>query len=325
MTPLFCGVDAGGTSSRAALVSADGSVLGWGAGPGANPNHAGWEGAGSAMRQTVEAACQSAGTRTSSITSLFLGMAGVISASDRQQASAQAKKWNLSPTCFYGVDHDIRIALQGGLSGRPGIALIAGTGSACYGRNAQGESWQAGGWDMILDDLGSAYDLARRGMTAACQSADGRLKKSALQEILFSALGVTNIVDFTVKVHRPALPRHVIAALAAKVLQAAEAGDLAALKIVTAGADELARMVEAVARQLFKGIAPEIVPIGGLIEKSGSYHSLVETALKTRLPSVRLTSAELRPVVGAVAIAAEQIKQPLDLSLLQKLSSLAKD
>jgi N-acetylglucosamine kinase-like BadF-type ATPase len=38
------------------------------------------------------------------------------------------------------VDHDIRIALAGGLSGRPGIALIAGTGSSCFGMNAAGDA-----------------------------------------------------------------------------------------------------------------------------------------------------------------------------------------
>lgn len=325
MTSLFCGVDAGGTSCRAVVMSSDGDRHGWGYASGANPTHAGWKGAGAAMREAIEEACDRAGAKSDQITSLFLGMAGVVTAEDRAQAMGLCRSWNLAPSCRHDVDHDIRIALQGGLSGRPGMALIAGTGSSCYGRNAEGESWQAGGWDRILDDLGSSYDLAQKGMAAACQSADGRIETSLLQAVLFGALGVSTVADFSLKVHRPGLARHEIAALAPLVLKAARQGDAAAVQIVTTGANELARAVEAVTHKLFPGKNPEIVLIGGLVEKAEDYRGYVEKAVHARLPKARFCAAELRPAIGALALAAEQAQRPLDLKRLQKLSAQARE
>ena len=52
-------------------------------------------------------------------------------------------------------DHET--ALYGALSGQPGCALIAGTGSICCGRNARGEFVRAGGWGHLIDDGGSGY------------------------------------------------------------------------------------------------------------------------------------------------------------------------
>ena len=41
------------------------------------------------------------------------------------------------------------IALNGALSGEAGIALIAGTGSICFGKNGAGEYARSGGWGQI--------------------------------------------------------------------------------------------------------------------------------------------------------------------------------
>lgn len=277
------------------------------------------------MLQAVQGACADAGVNSTQIDSLFLGMAGVVTEEDRAQALAQCRRWPLNPACHGEVDHDIRIALHGGLSGRPGIALIAGTGSSCYGRNAVGDSWQAGGWDRYLDDLGSGYDLAQKGMATACQSADGRLVYSTLQELLFGALGAATVADFALKVHRPGLARHKVAALAPLVLQAAQQGDAAAVRIVDQGADELSRMVEAVATRLFPDLNPEVVLIGSLLEKSAEYRRHVEAAIRARLPQACVRPAELRPAIGALSLAAEAVQASIPLATLKQVSTQARE
>lgn len=324
MPEFFCGLDAGGTSTRALVANAAGTSFGWGYAGGANPSHEGWQGAGANLHTAMRAACDEAGCRTEAIGSVFLGMASVISASDRESAVGTCRSWNLAPHYRASADHDIRIALEGGLSGRPGIALIAGTGSSCYGRNAEGQSWQSGGWDQLLDDAGSGYDLAQRGMAAACQSADGRLPETVLKQFLFAQLEVENVVDFSVKVHRPKMSRHKIAALAPIVLQAAEDGDEQAATIVVHGAKELARMVGAVTNKLFLTRNPEIVFIGGLLEKSSFYRAKVERAIQAHLPEAKVSATELRPTVGAWSLAASQAGAAVDLPILQKLSQSAK-
>lgn len=323
MRTYFCGLDVGGTSTRAVVADEAGESVGWGYAQGANPNHAGWDSAVAHLHEALTSACSQAGCSPAEISSLFLGMASVISASDRALAVAACRGLGLSHTCRISADHDIRIALAGGLSGRPGIALIAGTGSSCYGCNAAGESWQAGGWDLLLDDLGSGYDLARRGMAAACQSADGRLPYCHLRDMFFQELGVTNVVDFAVKVHRPLMSRDAIAAFAPLVLGAAQNGDDVALGIVAHGARELARIVEAVAAKLFPEGPLEIVFIGSLLEKSGFYRSCVHQSILDIVPDFRLAEQELRPAVGALTLAAAQVETEFRPDVLACISSLS--
>ena len=76
-------------------------------------------------------------------------MAGVALEKDRAAIYAITRELGLAADENIDIDHDCRIALARDLSGRPGIVLIAGTGSSCYGRNAAGENWIAGGWSIL--------------------------------------------------------------------------------------------------------------------------------------------------------------------------------
>src|ERR1700735_156549 len=49
-------------------------------------------------------------------------------------------------------------ALAGATAGKPGIVMIAGTGSIAFGRNAGGRTARAGGWGFIFGDEGGAFD-----------------------------------------------------------------------------------------------------------------------------------------------------------------------
>ena len=51
---------------------------------------------------------------------------------------------------------DVVGAWAGAFGGEPGIVLISGTGSICYGRNAAREEVRAGGWGPLFSDQGSA-------------------------------------------------------------------------------------------------------------------------------------------------------------------------
>lgn len=306
MPDFFCGVDVGGSNTRVVIADAGGSRVGVGHALGANPSHVGWEGAGQNVHHALLEALEAGGIALSDLRSIFIGMASVVTSEDRARACALTQGWGLSPSCLIRADHDIRIALHGGLTGRTGLALIAGTGSSCFGRNKAGESWQSGGWDQLLDDLGSSYDLARQGMAAACQCDDGRLPETCLKHLFFEKFDAASAAEFSAKLHRPPLARHIIASHAHLVLAAAQAGDLAALRIACSGATELARMVEAVTKKLFSSQEPELVFIGGLIQQNDFYAALVRQAVEKLGLGIRFSATELSPVAGAWIIAAEQ-------------------
>ena len=46
------------------------------------------------------------------------------------------------------------IALEGAHDGGPGIAVISGTGSICFGKRPDGKIERAGGWGHIIGDAG---------------------------------------------------------------------------------------------------------------------------------------------------------------------------
>ncbi len=302
---LFLGIDGGGTSTRALLCDERGRVLGAGTGGVANHLHAGWAGAAESVRAAVSAAQASAGLAPAPCATVFLGMAATASEETRQRWRELAQRSGFAARGeTIGVDHDIRIALAGGTAGRPGIALIAGTGSSCYGRNAAGAAWQAGGWGSILDDGGGGYWLGLRAVGAAIRGDDGRGPATALRDRVLSRLQVSNLREIVTRLHDGTLERHEMARLAEDVMACAAAGDAAAQELLARGAGELAAMVRAVAQKLFPDTAAEVVLAGGTAN-APQYSPIIRAALAQALPAATVVPAALPPVAGAALLALE--------------------
>ena len=91
-------------------------------------------------------------------------------------------------------------ALAGALGQPVGTVLIAGTGSICYARTADGREARSGGWGHLIDDEGSAYALGRDILRAVVRAADGRAPATALTELVAQRLGapgVQPVIRFT--------------------------------------------------------------------------------------------------------------------------------
>ncbi len=300
---LYLGIDGGGTATRALLCDEDGRVLGLGTGGVANHLHAGWDGAADSVRTAVCVAFASAELAPTPCTAAFLGMAAVSSPEARSRWLEIARQLSLAETPrAVGIDHDIRIALAGGLAGRPGIALIAGTGSSCYGRTVTGDTWQAGGWGSILDDGGGGYWLGLRAVGAAIRGDDGRGPATALRERVLARLQVANLREIVTRLHNGSLARHEVARLAEDVMACAAAGDTAAQELLARGATELANMVRAVAQRLFPSGRPEVV-LSGSTATAATFSPIIRAAIDWEVPTANVVPAELTPVAGAALLA----------------------
>lgn len=300
---LFLGIDGGGTTTRAFLCDERGRLLGSGRGGVANHLHAGWPGATESLRQAAQEAFGAAGLSGGPCAAVFLGMAAAAADTTRQRWREIAFQLALAANpAAIGVDHDIRIALAGGLAGRPGIALIAGTGSSCYGRTTAGETWQAGGWGSILDDGGGGYWLGLRAVGAVIRGEDGRGPATALRERVLTRLHVATLREIVTRLHEGTLLRHEMARLAEDVFACAAAGDSAAQELLKRGADELAAMVRAVAEKLFAAGAPEVVLAGGTAT-APEFAPVIAAAIAREAPRARVVAAELPPVAGAALLA----------------------
>ena len=298
MSGYALGIDAGGTSTVAVIADGAGRVIGEGRAGAANPDDVGADGMAAALRAATEAARSAAGIRAD-LETAFLGVAGVISGDDRalvrSAAAGLARRIE--------VDHDCRIALAGGLSGRPGIVLIAGTGSASYGRTADGRDWRAGGWGALAGDEGGSYGIGVGALRAAVRSADGRGPRSTLEAAVLTHLDLTSLDELLGRLHVGGTTRTEIAALAPSVIAAARDGDEAAAGLLASAAEELASCVHAVAVHLELQHV-EVALVGGLFAAGAIVRDPLEQAVLYCLPGARLVDAELPPAVGAALLAA---------------------
>ena len=303
---VYLGIDGGGTSTRVVAAEEGGRVVGVGRGGASNPYEGGIDLATRSVREAAEAALKQAGVAMDAVVATFAGTAGVVGAED--QALARDVMSQAGIRGRLGVDHDIRIALAGGLAGAEGMALIVGTGSSCYGRTADGKTCQSGGWGSILDDGGSAFGLGMSAMQAAVRVADGRFPPSPVLAGVLEGFGLTEIRQIVKKVYQTGVTKTEVGQLAPAVIKAWEGGDKVATEIVANGVRELVLIVMNAAERL--DLLKKTVRVstsGGLIENSANYRERVYGALREALPAgAEVGAAKMAPVLGAVLLAYEE-------------------
>ena len=160
---------------------------------------------------------------------LCIGSAGISNQEMTRLVSEGMQRGGITNWKLVG---DQVIALTGALEGRPGIALIAGTGSICFG-----------------------YALGRDALAAVARAWDGWGEKTLLSELLATELGLDDqkkIISYTYGGDKSR-----IAALSRLVEQAAAQDDHVAQEIICANAVQMTRLVGAVAKQL-KLESPEV-------------------------------------------------------------------
>ena len=123
---------------------------------------------------------------------------------------------------------DQEIALRGAMDG-PGVVIISGTGSICFGKNAAGQTARSGGFGHLIDDGGSGYALGRDVLACAVRSVDGRIRAPELLQAVCDRLGSgpEGIVPF---VYSPKTDKAAIARYSYVALELAERGDEASLE-----------------------------------------------------------------------------------------------
>jgi N-acetylglucosamine kinase-like BadF-type ATPase len=320
--PLFAGIDGGGSTTRALIASPEGAVFGCGYAEGSNPTQLGGALARTHLRAAMSAAWQNAGIAPRPLSAVFCGIAGL------RAYAAMNSVDTLWDSVFPGVanadvkwDHDLRTALAGGLRGQPGIVLVAGTGSACYARNAQGGTAQVGGWGALLDDAGSAYALGLTLLKHAIRAWEGRAPGSRLTQSVADEIQINTPSDALQWTKSFADPRPEIAQLAPLVLQAWRDGDPLATDWVEAGANELAQLVATAARRVFPEQAATAIFAGGLSQDSEYFEKVRATV--ARLVNVEMRHAELNATAGALLLALELRHASPSESLLEKLRNLS--
>ncbi|HEX8424246.1 MAG TPA: BadF/BadG/BcrA/BcrD ATPase family protein, partial [Pyrinomonadaceae bacterium] len=245
---IVLGVDGGGTKTQAIITDEDGHTLGEGrAGP-SNPLRVGVSNAAAAVREAVDRACAAAGVRRTDIASAEVGLAGVRRADLKERMTDALRLLGINSI---EVVTDADIALYGATNGKPGLVLIAGTGSICCGKNARRKHVCAGGWGPLAGDEGSGSWIARRALQAVAQATDGRAAATSLDEAACRYFNVAKPEDLSLAIYAASMTNERIAGFARHVIaSAADERDAVASKIIAEAGRELASLAGSVIQKL---------------------------------------------------------------------------
>jgi len=229
------------------------------------------------------------------------------------------------PGGSYRCGNDMVCGWAGALACRDGINMVAGTGSICYGEFA-GRSARAGGWGEVFGDEGSAYWIAREGLTLFSRMSDGRAARGPLYELVRGHFAIQHDLDLCAAVNGNAqVLRSEFAQLARIVGEAAQRGDREARDLFARGAAELAAIIDAACEKLQ---VPDSVRLP--VSYSGGMFGLTELVLKPLQAALALrghaylfVAPRMRPAAGAALYAAKCYGTPLEDAAIESVARLS--
>ena len=303
-TQLILGVDGGGSQTRALLADMAGRVLGAGAAGASNYQAVGFAAATQALRAAIAEALRSAGLAPETpLEAACFGLAGIGRPDDRARFEDWATAERIASRCAFVSDAELVLA-----AGTPegwGVALIAGTGSFCWGRNAAGHTARVGGWGFLLGDEGSGYDLATQALRLATQTADGRAQAHAILRAVLDHWELDGPSGLVPYIYSPERTRAEIAGISVPILKLAASGDTYAAALLERAATELARMVAALIDQLDLH-TPPVALAGGLLGASESLRAAIVNQVRVPLGPLSYVAA---PPRGALILARQLVPQ----------------
>ncbi|BAS28277.1 hypothetical protein LIP_2436 [Limnochorda pilosa] len=345
--PLVVAVDGGGSRTRLWVLDPEGRLLGRGEAGSSNLTAAGVEVAARAVTEAAERAglrsagpgesLEPAGPASPGTTGARGGtgwldgpvavVALALAGADREPEAGRmrARVEGLFPGSSVELVHDGVGALLAGTLGGPGLLLLAGTGSLALALGPEGQEVRAGGWGYLLGDEGSGYWIGREAIRAALRAHDGRGPATGLTTVLREAAGLEDVTALVGPVHRGERDRGWIARLARPVVEAADAGDTVAARILDDAAGELALLVRAVLERAAFLAPLETVPVvaaGGLFRLGPSWGRRVAGALAREAPRARLAERVQDPVVGAAYLALRRFHGELPEEVIERLHTL---
>ncbi|MCL2832275.1 MAG: hypothetical protein FWD78_03810 [Treponema sp.] len=298
---MYFGIDGGGTYSRIAVTDRDGNVVAGAEAGSTNIYSVTRDEVLANLGKLLDGAVKTAGIKKSDLKAGCLGSAGL--GREGEQMLFRGFFDTLLGSEFpVKLCSDAEILLCGGLRGLEGYCLISGTGSAAFGRSADGRLVRAGGHGYLLGDEGSASWIGRTAIARVLRSLEGRDISTQMLPQILKTTRLDNSGDLIQYVHHDA-DKARIAALAPAVTSAAEAGDPLALDILHTGARELALLVCSVVKQSPWINRRELVIAGGVIEHNGIIAGGLREILSRELPGLKVSPPAGTALEGACILA----------------------
>jgi len=318
---MFLGVDGGGTKTAFVLLDGDGHVRARHQESSSYYLETGLDSTKSVLGKGIAAVLAKADLTTSGLQFAFFGLPAY------GEDSAIQPQLDALPSAFlnpeqYRCDCDMICSWAGSLACQDGISVISGTGSMAYGEYA-GRGRRSGGWGELFSDEGSAYWIAREGLTLFSRMSDGRTKPGPLYDLIKSRFQLQQDLDLcgyiysTLKAQRSA-----VAQISQLVAEAAAAGDQAARVLFERAAAELVEMVVALRNglQVPDEVSLPVSYSGGVFDADRLLLDPFQAGLDRHPGQFALMTPLMSPAIGAALYAAKCAGFAFSSEALQRLS-----
>ena len=299
------GFDGGGTKTECVLADAEGKIFARSTTGPSNPLRAGYMRAWFALGEAADNVMARQKITADRIGGICAGLGGA----GRPGVVRRVRTYfeRSYPNAQVTVTTDLEIALEAAFGVGEGILLLAGTGSAAYGRDDSGRTARAGGRGPWFSDEGSAFDIGRQAVQAVSLADEHRGPQTALSKKILSPhqwRDWTLLLEAIAKNADDVFPK-----IFPFVAQLAEKNDAVSQRILTSAASSLANLALAVAKDLAWQDRPcPIAKSGGIYGRSKFFDAAIESEILNLIPQARLVSTEVSPAEAAVQVALRDVR-----------------
>ncbi|MFI5826346.1 N-acetylglucosamine kinase [Streptomyces sp. NPDC051578] len=308
-------VDAGNSKTDAALIGADGTVLGTGRSGGFQPPRTGVGAAvdvlGQAVAQAAEAAGLRAGGPYAEQVSACLANADLPVEERRLAEAIGARGWGTAAE----VRNDTFAVLRAGLTAPGavyGVAVVCGAGINCVGVAPDGRTARFPALGRISGDWGGGSGLAGEALWWAARAEDGRGSPTGLASAVPAHFGFATMAGLIEALHLGTVAYERTHELVPVLFAVAAAGDPVASAVVERQAREVVAMASVALARL--GMLGEEVPVllGGGVLAAGhpQLNGAIEAGLAEVAPRARVSVVVAPPVLGAGLLGLDAVGAP---------------
>jgi N-acetylglucosamine kinase-like BadF-type ATPase len=299
---FFLGFDGGGAKTDCALADSEGRIIARATAGPSNPLRAGYTRAWFSLSDAADAVLSRGKIKTGHIRGVCAGLGGAGRPAVVRRVTAFFEQ--SFPNAAVRATSDLEIALESAFGADEGIILLAGTGSAAFGRTESGRTARAGGRGPWISDEGSAFHIGRRAVAAVVRADEHRGAATLLSKRILKWHDCRDwdaLLERIAKNADDVFPKTfpLVAELADST-----ASDALSREILSAAAESLALLAAAVANEFaWSARAIQIAKVGGVFGRSKYFDSAIEAEVKKVLPHAKLMVPKLSPVEAAVAVA----------------------
>jgi N-acetylglucosamine kinase-like BadF-type ATPase len=302
MSEYFLGVDIGSTKSQAIITDDLGKIHGFGKGGPGNHEVVGYAGFQDTLKSVTDQALHSSGITREHIIGAGFGVSGYDWPSEHTPTMAVIQTLGLS--AHLELVNDTLLGLTAGAEQGWGIAVVAGSGENCWGRDAQGRIGRMTGHGSRMGEYGGASTIVEKTIQVVSKAWSQRGPPTSLTQVLLEATGVLNIDDLIEGLAQNLY--QVGSDITPRVFGAAEEGDAVALEIARWAGEQLGSMVIGVARQLkFHDEVFDVVEMGGVFNAGKLLTDPFHDTVLKEAPGARFVPLKAPPVIGAALLAME--------------------